>query len=285
MLAGAGHTVFAVRRAAAGGGKARDAQWDVQTGRIEFPGPVDVLVHLAGRSISSRWSAKVKKEVFESRGPATQRLCEFLAQAPADTRPRALICASAIGIYGDRGDEVLTENSAPAAEGASFMSDVCRAWEAATRPAEEAGIQVVHVRVGVVLARDGGALAKMLLPTKLGLAGPVGRGTQYMPWISLTDISRLLMRLATAREPLVGVINGVGPAPVRQHEFIRTLGKVVHRPTVFPMPGFVVKLLFGQMGAELLLGSLRVMSTRLPAGFTFEHETLEAAIRGELGLR
>jgi uncharacterized protein (TIGR01777 family) len=194
-----------------------------------------------------------------------------------------VIAASAIGIYGDRGDELLTESSPPAEKGSSFLADTCLAWEAATRPAEDAGIQVAHVRIGIVLAREGGALAKLATPTKLGLGGPVGKGSQFMPWISLTDLARLLAFLATQSD-FTGPINGVGPAPVRQRDFMRTLGKVLHRPTVFPLPAFMVKMVFGQMGEEMLLSSLRVISQKMPADFAFEHATLEQAMRAELGL-
>jgi uncharacterized protein len=274
----AGHAAWPLSRSAGA-----DARWNVETGEIAVPGRMDALIHLAGRSVADRWSDKVKREVWDSRVPATEKLCAFLTKMPAETRPGTLIAASAIGIYGDRGDEVLTEDSPVAAKGTSFLADVCEAWEAATKPASDAGIRVVHVRIGIVLARDGGALAKLRTPTKLGLGGPVGKGTQFMPWISLTDLSRLLVHLAT-EIAFAGVINGVGPNPVRQHEFMRALGKVLHRPTVFPLPSFMVKLAFGQMGQEMLLSSMRVISNRMPKVFTFQHTTLEGAMRGELGV-
>ena len=276
MLGERGHKVFALRRADG------EARWNVATGEIITPEPIDAIVHLAGRNIATRWTAKARKEIWESRVPATEKLSAFLAKLPADRRPKVMISTSAIGIYGDRRDELLTESSEIAAPGRSFMADVCRGWEAATRGAEDAGIRVIHPRIGIVLAREGGALAKLLTPTKLGLGGPVGKGTQFMPWISLGDLGRLLVLLATQSGELRGAVNAVGPAPVRQHEFMRTLGKVVHRPTIFPLPGFMVKLAFGRMGVEVLLSSLRVVPTRIPAGFTFEHATLEAAIRAEL---
>ncbi len=249
-----------------------------------MPTPVDVVIHLAGRNVAARWSARVKKEIWESRVPATEKLCGFLARLPAERRPRIVLAASAIGIYGDRGDEVLTEDSAPAEKGKLFLADVCLGWEAATRAAEEAGIAVTHVRVGVVLAKEGGALAKLATPVKLGMAGPIGRGTQFMPWISNGDLCRLFVRLAeSSPESLPAAVNGVGPGPVRQHEFIRTMGKVLRRPTLFPMPTLVVKVMFGQMGVEALLSSLRVVAAKLPAGFAYEDGTLEGAMRRELG--
>jgi len=260
-----------------------DATWDGETGRIVTPEPADVVVHLAGRNVGTRWTARVKREIWDSRVPATERLCGYLARLPAERRPRVLIAASAIGVYGDRGDEVLTEASAVAEQGRSFLADLCRAWEAATQPAADAGIRVVTLRIGVVLAREGGALAKLAGPVKWGLGGPVGSGTQYLSWISRTDLCRLMVR-AAEDEAVRGIVNGVGPAPVRQHEFIRTLGKVLRRPTVFPLPSLMVRAVFGQMGVEALLSSQRVRATRLPAGFAFEHGTLEGAMRGELGM-
>jgi hypothetical protein len=281
----AGHRVHALRRGAPNSEKsAGGGCWDPTSGKIITPESIDALIHLAGRNIAARWSARVKKEIWDSRVPATEKLCRYLAARPPEERPKLLIVASAVGIYGSRGDELLTEDSPLAAPGASFLSDLTRAWEAATRPAEDAGIRVVHVRIGVVLARDGGALAKLALPTKLGLAGPVGPANQFIPWISATDLARLLLYLATSDDS-PGIINAVAPppgSPVRQHEFIRTLGKVLHRPTIFPLPAFMVKLAFGQMGTETLLASLRVVSTKLPSTFAFERTTLQTALRAEL---
>jgi uncharacterized protein (TIGR01777 family) len=280
MLADEGHKPLPISRwethAAAGG-----ATWDVDSGTITFPEKVDVLVHLAGRSIAARWSSKLKRELWDSRIPATEKLCNYLAKLPTQQRPRLLIAASAVGIYGNRGDEVLTEDSATAPQGAGFLSDLCRAWEAATHAANAAAIRVIHLRTGVVLAGGGGALAKLATPTKLGLGGPVGPGTQFLPWISLTDICRLIISAARS-DTFGGILHAVGPAPVRQHEFMRTLGKVLHRPTVFPLPTLMVKLMFGQMGEEVLLASQRVLPTKLPAGFAFTHTTLEAALRAEM---
>ncbi|HEY4329956.1 MAG TPA: TIGR01777 family oxidoreductase [Phycisphaerae bacterium] len=279
LLTAAGHQVIPVRRDAS----SASAQWNVDTGAITFPGDqsIDTLIHLAGYNVAQRWTARVKKLIWDSRVPATEKLCTFLSNLPAEKRPRSLISASAIGIYGSRADELLTEDSPLASKGQGFLSDVCLAWEAATRPAADAGIRVAHVRVGVVLSKEGGALAKLATPVKLCLGGPVGPGTQFMPWISNTDLCRLFACLAVSPD-FRGTVNGVGPAPVRQHEFTRTLGKILHRPTVFPMPTFMVKLFFGQMGVEALLSSLRVIPAHLPAGFTFEHTTLESAIRAEL---
>jgi uncharacterized protein (TIGR01777 family) len=177
---------------------------------------------------------------------------------------------------------VLTEASAPAPPKRSFLADVCRGWEAATKPAEDAGIRTIHLRFGVVLAKSGGALAKMRLPVKLGLTGPIGSATQFMPWISLTDLSRIVRFLIETDSSISGPLNVVSPNPVRQHEFIRVLAGILHRPAVFPMPSAVVKIVFGQMGREMLLASQRVVPTRITEGFRFEHPTLEQALRAEL---
>ncbi|HUO07359.1 MAG TPA: TIGR01777 family oxidoreductase [Phycisphaerae bacterium] len=274
----AGHTVYPLRRATTS--TTNECTWNPDTGQLSTPEPPDILLHLAGRSVATRWTAKAKSEIYNSRVPATEKLAQHLATLPRSNRPKLLLSTSAVGIYGNRGDELLTESSPPAPPKTSFLADVCRAWEAATQPAEAAGIPTLHLRFGVVLAKSGGALAKMLLPTKLGLAGPIGPATQFLPWISLTDLSRLIQFLIAA--PLTGPLNIVAPNPVRQHEFIRTLATLLHRPALFPMPTPLVKLAFGQMGQEMLLASQRVISTRLPADFHFLHPTLESALRAEL---
>ena len=276
-LTRSGHTVFALQRAPAAGA----ATWNVQTGEVSTPQPIAALIHLAGRSVASRWTTYVKKEIQDSRGPATEKLSRHLAALPPDRRPRLFISASAIGIYGSRGDEVLTEDSAPASSGTSFLADVCRDWEAAANPAQDAGIRVVHPRIGVVLSTEGGALAKLLTPAKLFVGGPVGRGSQFLPWISLADLIRLFLAILADPAP-PHILNAVGPVPVRQQEFMRTLGRVIHRPAIAPLPGFMVKLAFGQMGREMLLSSCRAIPTKLPAAFTFQHPALESALRAEL---
>jgi hypothetical protein len=193
--------------------------------------------------------------------------------------PKVLVCASAIGIYGDRGSEELTETSPP---GTGFLADVCQAWEASADSARQAGIRVVHLRFGMILARAGGALAKMLTPFKLGAGGRLGSGRQYMSWISLSDVIAAIRHCLDHAE-LEGPVNTVAPSPVTNTEFTKTLGHVLHRPTIFPMPAFAVKTVFGEMGEELLLASARVLPTRLPsAGFSFQHPLLEDALRHEL---
>jgi uncharacterized protein (TIGR01777 family) len=277
-LRASGHVVHPLRRSAISN---NEPTWNPETGEFFTPEPVDVLVHLAGRSVAARWTGKVKREIRDSRIPPTEKLSRHLAGLPSSQRPKLFIAASAIGIYGDRGDEELTESSTPALPNRSFLADVCRAWETAARPAHEAGIRVIHPRIGIVLAKNGGALGKLLLPTKLGLAGPIGPGTQFMSWISLTDLSRLFLHLMLS-EKTADTINVVAPHPVRQHEFVRTLGNILHRPTIFPMPSLVVKLVLGEMGKEMLLASQRVLPMRVPTDFQFQHPTLDAALRAEL---
>ena len=285
----AGHDATAIGRSKRDGpAPAGDLtiSWDTQTGELKNYRPLDTLVHLAGRNIAERWSAGVKQEIYDSRVGATERLCGFLAKLPAGERPKLLIAASAIGIYGDRGDEELTEASPPPPPqpaGRGFLPDTCVAWEAATRAAEEAGIRVIHLRSGVVLSPKGGVVAKLRLPTLLGLGGPVGSGKQFMPWIALDDLVGLIHYLAMGSEAVAGAVNAVAPGVVRQKEFARALGRVLGRPAVMPLPGLVVKGVFGQMGREVLLGSARVVGTRVPTGFGFLCRTVEEGMRWEMG--
>ncbi len=255
-------------------------QWDpvqgtVQGGELEG---AEAVVHLAGENIASgRWTSGRMARIRHSRVKGTRLLAEALARL--ETRPGAFVCASAIGYYGDRGEEELEEESGP---GAGYLADVCEEWEAACEPARLAGIRVVNLRIGVVLAREGGALRKMLTPFRLGLAGRIGTGRQYMSWVSMTDLVDII-RYALAEANLEGPLNVVAPCPVTNLEFTKTLGRVLGRPTVLPLPGTAVSLLFGRMGKELLLGSARVLPRRLlNRGFEFRHPDLESALRATL---
>ena len=208
----------------------------------------------------------------------TRAVAERLAAR--EHKPRVLVCASAIGFYGDRGDEVLDET---AAMGMGFLADVCRDWEEATEPARAAGIRVVHLRFGVILSPAGGALGKMLTPFRLGAGGRLGGGSQFMSWISVDDAAGAILH-AIARDDLAGPVNMVSPAPVTNLEFTKTLGRVLRRPTILPMPAFAARLAFGEMADELLLSSTRVVPRRLQeTGFVFRDPTLEAALRRLLG--
>lgn len=270
-----GHEVVAlVRRAPR---SASEIRWDPASG-IPDPAAVegaDAVVHLAGENIAEgRWTAAKMERIRASRVQGTRTLCEALARL--ERKPSVLVCASAIGFYGDRGDEVLDEDSAP---GRGFLTDVCREWEAACEPAREAGVRVVSLRTGVVLARDGGALAKMLLPFKLGLGGKIGDGKQYMSWIALDDLVRAVEH-AIEHAELEGPVNGTAPGAVTNLEYTKTLGRVLSRPTIAPMPAFAARLAFGKMADALLLSSARVVPKRLEeTGFRFEEPQLEGALR------
>lgn len=274
-LEGDGHEVVRVVRSKAGAG---DVGWDIDAGTIDAAGleGLDGVVHLAGAGIAeSRWSDEHRRAVKESRTKGTDLLARTLAGL--DAPPPVLLSGSAIGYYGDRGDEVLTEASAP---GEGFLPEVCTAWEAATAPAEEAGIRVVHLRTGVVLSPDGGALGKQLLPFKLGLGGKAGKGDQWLPWITLEDHVRAMRFLLDA--DVRGPADLTAPNPVTNVEFVRTLGAVLGRPTIVPIPGLVRKLPagVGPLVDNLLFASLRVLPAVLAdAGFTWRHETLEPALR------
>ena len=260
---------------------ADEVAWNPTAGTIDADKleGVDAVVHLAGDNIAhGRWSAAKKARIRDSRVSGTHLLSTALAKR--NRKPRVLVCASAIGYYGHRGDDVMTETSPP---GPTFISTVCREWEAATEPAQQAGIRVVNLRIGVVLTPRGGALAKMLTPFKLCAGGVVGSGRQYWSWIALDDVVGAIHHAITHDE-LTGPVNAVAPETVTNAVFTKTLGRVLHRPTIAPLPGFVVKLLLGEMGEELLLASTRVAPNRLQeTGYEFRCPTLDGALRHVLG--
>jgi len=235
---------------------------------------LDAVVHLAGEPIAGRWTAKKKRRIRESRLNGTRQLCEALAKL--QRRPRVLVSASAIGYYAGRGTEPLHEDSP---SGTGFLAEVCRGWEAATVPAAEAGIRVVNARFGIVLGGDGGALEKMLLPFRMGVGGIVGNGRQFWSWVAIEDaIGAIQYSLTT--ESVRGPINVVSPNAVTNREFTKTLGRVLRRPTVFPMPAVVARAVFGEMAEALLLGSARVQPIRLEgSGYRFRFPGLEMALR------
>jgi uncharacterized protein (TIGR01777 family) len=237
----------------------------------------DAVIHLAGESIVGRWTDTKKKKIRDSRVIGTQNLAQALARAK--DKPKVFICSSAIGYYGDRGDEVLTESSAP---GTGFLADVCREWEAATQPAADAGIQTVQIRTGVVLSPKGGALGKMLTPFKMGVGGRIGDGRQWMSWIDVQDLVGAVQHILQS-DPLRGPFNMVGPKAVTNAEFTEILASVLSRPAIFPMPAFAVKLAFGEMGETVLLGSQRVEPTKLAAGgYSFRFKTLRESLENIL---
>ena len=236
---------------------------------------LDAVVHLAGENIATgRWRAEKKAKIRDSRVEGTRLLCDSLAGLKQP--PKVLVCASAIGYYGDRGDELLTEESTP---GTNFLASVCREWEAAAKPAAQKGIRVVHLRFGMVLSPTGGAMAKLLPPFKKGLGGVLGTGRQYVSWIALDDLLDVIAHALTT-ESLQGPVNAVTPNPVPNREFTHTLGHVIGRFTIFPMPAAAAHLVFGEMADELFLASQRVQPTRLLAtGYDFRYPDLEGALR------
>jgi uncharacterized protein (TIGR01777 family) len=239
--------------------------------------PFDAVIHLAGRNVGARWSSRVKREIWSSRVEGTRTVASAVAEAFRRTgKPGVLVSVSAVGYYGTRGDEELTEAST---SGEGFLAEVSREWEGATQPATDAGVRVAIPRVGVVLTRRGGALKKMLLPFQLGLGGPIGSGRQWMSWIVLQDLVRVLTSALTDQK-LCGPFNAVAPKPVTNREFVRALGAALHRPAIFPLPAFVVKTLFGKMGKETLLASGRVIPAKLnQLGFSFGHPEIVEALR------
>ena len=235
----------------------------------------DAAVHLAGEPIAEgRWDEEKKRRIMDSRVKGTRLLAETLAKL--NEKPRVLVSASAVGFYGERGEEVLREESA---SGEGFVSEVCREWEKATLAASQAGIRVVHLRIGFVLSGEDGGLAKMLTPFKLGVGGKVGSGRQYMSWITLEDLVRIIRR-AIEDESLRGPVNAVAPGAVTNEEFTKALGRVLGRPTIFPVPKFAMRLAFGEVADAVLLASLRVEPARLKeAGFEFKDPEIEGALR------
>lgn len=281
FLADLGHDVFRLVRREARADQ-NEIPWDPAAGSIhpERLECMHAVVHLAGRSIlAPRWTRRIRDEIRRSRADATSLLCETLAGL--SERPDVLISASAIGCYGDRGHELLTEDSEL---GEGFLADLCRDWEAATQPAVEAGIRVVRLRLGLALAGEGGILATMLAPFRLGLGGVVGDGSQYMTWIALTDLVRAIHCLLLG--DVSGPVNAASPAAVTNAQFTRVLGAILRRPTLLRVPAFAVKRVLGDMGRELLLSSARVVPGKLLAsGFHFEYGQLDSALRHELGMR
>jgi len=234
----------------------------------------DAVIHLAGESVVGRWTHEKKEEIRNSRVLGTRHLAAALAQT--EMEPRVLVCASAIGFYGDRGDEVLREESL---FGRGFLPEVCSEWEEATGAAAEAGIRVVNIRIGLALSAKGGALAKMLTPFKLGLGGRMGSGQQWMSWIHVDDIVGAIHH-AMRTESLSGPVNLVAPTAVRNAEFTKILASVLRRPAIFPVPEFALRLAFGKQAAEeMLLASQRVQPGKLGAsGYKFRFRELKAAL-------
>jgi len=265
-----------VRRAPASDG---EVQWDPTEGTCDAAAfDVDAIIHLAGEGIASRrWSKGQMLKIRESRVAGTRLISEGAVRITR--RPQVLVSASAIGFYGDRGDEVLNED---APRGAGFLADVCADWELATDQAVRAGLRVVNPRIGMVLAKGGGALEKMLLPFRLGLGGRIGSGQQWMSWIHVDDLVRVLCK-AVDDESMSGAVNAVSPEPVTNSDFTRALGRALRRPTLFPLPAFAARLVMGKMADDLLLASARVAPAELlKREFVFQHPEISGGLKASL---
>ncbi len=276
-LSSAGHQVVPISRRVLPGG----IVWDPLAGTLnaaDLEG-VDAVIHLAGENLAEgRWTADRKAVLRQSRTASTRLLASTMASLRKP--PATLICASAIGFYGNRGDEELDETSGP---GSGFLAELVRDWEASADPAREAGVRVVHARFGVILAREGGALAKMVTPFKLGLGGPFGDGQQWLSWVAMADVLGMIGTALTDLE-LSGPINVTAPEPLRNREFVAALGHELGRPAVVPIPAFALRLALGEMADEALLSSARVLPRRLQAtGFEFRFPELRAALHEVVG--
>jgi uncharacterized protein (TIGR01777 family) len=251
------------------------ARWDPQTGDVDLAAlrGTDGVVHLAGAGVGDRrWNDAYKQQILSSRVDGTRTIAR--AMAALDPRPQVLVSGSAIGVYGNRGDELLDEAAAP---GDTFLANVVRAWEGAADPARDAGIRVVHPRTGLVMSRSGGAFGRMLPLVRLGLAGPLGSGRQWWSWITLRDEVRALSWLLD--HPLSGPVNLTAPAPARQRDVVAALARAVHRPALLPAPGVALRLVLGEFASEVLASQRILPSALRAAGFTFEHPDLETAAR------
>ncbi len=250
--------------------------WDPYSGSLNkacLEG-VDAVVHLSGENIAGRWTDEKKKKLRDSRILSTRLLSQTLAELPQP--PKVLVCASAMGYFGDRGEEILTEESLP---GQGFLAGLVQEWEKETEGATKKGIRVVHLRNSIVLSAKGGALKEMLLPFKMGVGGVFGSGKQYWSWIAIDDVVGAIYHCIQT-ESLSGPVNVASPNPVTNREFTKTLGRVLRRPTIFPMPAAVARLALGEMADELLLSSARLEPQKLKAsGYSFRFPQLEAALR------
>lgn len=279
FLRSEGHSVAGLVRSKPEPGSA-DVYWNPSAQEIDKAGleGIDAVVHLAGESIEGRWTEKKKARIYNSRVNGAMLLSDTLADL--EDPPDALISASAVGYYGDRGDEILKEDSGP---GSMFLSEVCKAWEAGTEPAEKRGIRVVNTRFGIVLTPKGGALERMITAFNVGLGGKLGTGKQYVSWVAIDDLTRAIS-FTLNTDTLRGPINVTSPNPVTNEELTKTLGQVISRPTIMSIPAFMARLAFGEMADNTLLASARAIPAKLlAAGFKFQYPEIEAALRQVLG--
>jgi uncharacterized protein len=253
-----------------------ELQWDpMQPIPPALVSGFDAVIHLSGENVAGRWTTAKKRRIRESRVISTRNLSQAITVAAR--KPQIFVCASAIGYYGTRGDEILAEESAP---GSGFLAGVCHEWEEATSPTLDAGIRTVNLRIGIVLSEFGGALKQMLLPFRLGLGGPIGNGRQWWSWIHLDDLVAAVWHiLQNSTDGLSGPVNLVSPNPVTNAEFTQTLARALHRPALLPVPAFVARLAFGELANEGLLASARVKPEKLlPSGFNFQFPELGEAL-------
>ena len=278
LRSGGAEIVRLTRNATSSPGGEKNIPWDTaQPISPELVSGFDAVIHLAGEGIVGRWTDEKKRKIRDSRVQGTTHLAQALAQT--QQKPKVFVCSSAIGYYGNRGDEILREDSPP---GRGFLSEVCVEWEAVTHAAAAAGIRTASIRTGVVLSPKGGALGKMLTPFKMGVGGKVGSGRQWMSWIDVQDMVGAIRHILMT-ESLYGPVNMVAPQPVTNAEFTKTLADVLSRPAIFPMPAFAVKLAFGEMGEAVLLGSQRVEAAQLIASaYPFRFNTLRASLESLL---
>jgi uncharacterized protein len=251
------------------------AVWSRRGSNASLDG-MDAVIHLAGEPVAQRWNATVKQRILDSRVLGTRRLVDEMGRVGAG--PKVLVSASAIGYYGERGDEILTENAGP---GEGFLADVCRGWEAEADRAAQFGVRVMRLRIGFVLGKNGGALGKMIPAFKAGVGGKLGSGKQWMPWVHIDDVVEMFAR--AVESDMSGVWNATAPNPVRNEEFTKELGRVLHRPAFFPMPGLALKIAFGEMGEHMLDSARVVPEAALTAGYRFRFSELGAALRDLLG--
>ena len=279
-LVSSGHTILRLVRSTPGV-ENNEYSWDPYNGKLDtsiFDG-VDAVIHLGGESIAAgRWTTSNKQRILESRTIPTRFLADTLASCTSP--PKTFICASAIGYYGDRGEEIVTEESSP---GTDFLANVCREWEAATSPVATKGVRVVNLRFGLILSKAGGALAKLLLPFKFGVGGKLGSGNQYWSWISIDDVIGIIHH-ALMNQSVRGPVNIVSMNAVMSGEFTKILGKVLSRPAIVPAPAFALRLMLGEMADALLLSSARVHPKKLlDTHYNFQYTDLEGALQHLLG--
>lgn len=256
-----------------------EMHWNPYAGTIDVDSmpPFDAVIHLSGESIGGRWNAAKKRAIYDSRIRTTRFLAECMERM--EQPPAVWLCASAIGYYGNRGEETLAEDAEP---GTTYLASVCEDWEKATKPARDRGVRVVNMRLGVVLAEDGGTLPLMMRPFKMGVGGVIGNGKQYFSWIAIDDLVRAIV-FTLHNESLSGPVNFVAPEPVTNRAFTKALGRAIKRPTLFRTPAFALRAVLGQMADELILASTRVVPKKLTdAGFEFEHKEIEEALRSVL---